>query len=101
MALALALSFSLEVAACWSTASELGASLVAIPVVLLGLVSVGLPISLLRSVQSFAPDTVKILTWGGLRDGMSVALALSLPAGAARDFIAPVTYAVAAFSIIV
>src|SRR3569832_1145224 len=77
-------------------------SLIAIPIVLLArFISVGLPIGLLRKVQSFKPGTVKILTWGGLRGGVSVALALSLPAGAARDLIVPVTYAVVAFSIIV
>ena len=77
-------------------------SLFAIPIVLLArFISVGLPVGLLRKVQSFKPGTVKILTWGGLRGGVSVALALSLPAGAARDLIVPVTYAVVAFSIIV
>ena len=77
-------------------------SIIAIPIVLLArFISVGLPIGLLRKVQSFKPDTVKILTWGGLRGGVSVALALSLPAGGARDLIVPVTYAVVAFSIIV
>src|SRR3569832_1283704 len=43
-------------------------SLIAIPIVLLArFISVGLPIGLLRKVQSFKPGTVKILTWGGLR----------------------------------
>ena len=42
-----------------------------------------------------------ILTWGGLRGGISVALALSLPAGVERDVILALTYAVVIFSIIV
>jgi CPA1 family monovalent cation:H+ antiporter len=42
-----------------------------------------------------------VLTWGGLRGGISVALALSLPAGAPRAHLLPVCYAVVVFSIIV
>ena len=42
-----------------------------------------------------------VLTWGGLRGGISVALALSLPAGRERDLLLAMTYAVAAFSILV
>ena len=92
----------LEVLVLVYTLEYLVVSLIAIPIVLLArFISVGLPVGLLRKVQSFKPDTVKILTWGGLRGGVSVALALSLPAGAARDLIVPVTYAVVAFSIIV
>jgi CPA1 family monovalent cation:H+ antiporter len=44
---------------------------------------------------------VKILTWGGLRGGISVALALSLPAGAHRDAILLITYSIVVFSIVV
>ena len=51
-----------------------------IPVVLLArLVSVGLPIGLMRRYRSFSPGVVKILTWGGLRGGVALALALALP----------------------
>jgi CPA1 family monovalent cation:H+ antiporter len=52
-------------------------------------------------VQKFSANAVTILTWGGLRGGVSVALALSLPAGHERALILPITYAVVAFSIIV
>ncbi|MEK7321878.1 MAG: sodium:proton antiporter [Pseudomonadota bacterium] len=91
----------LEVLVLIYTWDYLLASLVAIPIVLLArFVSVGVPVGLLRSVQVFAPNTVKILTWGGLRGGVSVALALTLPAGPERSVILPVTYAVVAFSII-
>ena len=42
-----------------------------------------------------------MLTWGGLRGGISVALALSLPHGPARDTILTLTYVVVVFSILV
>lgn len=78
------------------------AGLLAIPLVLLArLVAVGLPIGILRRFRRFAPGVVTILTWGGLRGGISIALALSLPAGPERDTIVAVTYVVAVFSILV
>ena len=73
-----------------------------IPVVLASrFVSVSLPVGLLRMKRSFSPGTIKIMTWGGLRGGISVALALSLPAGAERDTILLATYVVVVFSIVV
>jgi len=84
------------------TQEYLLAAVLIIPIVLLArLVSVGLPIGLLRFKQQFAPGVVKVLTWGGLRGGISVALALSLPAGPERNLILTVTYMVVVFSIIV
>jgi len=44
---------------------------------------------------------VKILTWGGLRGGLSIAMALALPPMPARDLVLVMTYAVVAFSILV
>jgi CPA1 family monovalent cation:H+ antiporter len=63
--------------------------------------SVALTRALLRSESLASPLAVRILTWGGLRGGISVALALSLPSGGARDAILSFTYAVVAFSILV
>jgi CPA1 family monovalent cation:H+ antiporter len=65
------------------------------------LVSVWIPISLLKFTHEFTPGVVKMLTWGGLRGGISVALALSIPLGEARDIILPVTYIIVVFSILV
>ena len=74
----------------------------AIPLVLLArLVSVAIPVQALRSFRTFSPHAVKILAWSGLRGGISVALALSLPPGEARDLFVTVTYVVVTFSIVV
>ena len=65
------------------------------------LISVGIPINLLRKLDfDFHPHAVKILTWGGLRGGISVALALSIPAGVERDVIVAVTYVIVVISIL-
>jgi CPA1 family monovalent cation:H+ antiporter len=78
------------------------AGLVAIPVVLgARLISVGIPVTLLRRLRDFTPHVVKIMTWGGLRGGISVALALSLPTDPTRDLLLTVTYIVVVFSILV
>ena len=78
------------------------AGLMAIPLVLLArLISVALPVLALRSLRTFSPHAVKILTWSGLRGGISVALALSLPPGETRDLFVTVTYLVVTFSIVI
>ena len=78
------------------------AGLLAIPTILLiRALSVGLPLGLLRWTRRFPPHAVKVLTWSGLRGGISVAMALSLPAVAAREPIVAMTYVVVVFSITV
>jgi len=77
-------------------------ALIAIPVVLLSrFISVSLPITALRGWYQFSPGVIKILTWGGLRGGISVALALSLPADVVRNYLLPMTYAVVIFAMLV
>ena len=63
--------------------------------------SVGFPVKLLSRFRSFSPRVVEIMTWGGLRGGISIALALSLPLGTEREIILTITYLVVAFSILV
>lgn len=74
---------------------------IAIPLTLLArAVAVGVPVTLLRRWQGFAPGTAAVLVWGGVRGGISVALALSVPASPARELILVATYAVVLFTII-
>jgi CPA1 family monovalent cation:H+ antiporter len=78
------------------------AGLVAIPLVLAARwLTVMLQVRLFSLVREFSRRTITILTWGGLRGGISVALALSLPPGPMRDAVVTVTYAVVVFSILV
>lgn len=92
----------LEVLVLTFTRQHLLAGLLLIPILLLArFVSVGIPVGVMRLFRSFSPHVLKILTWGGLRGGISVAMALSLPPGPHRQVILAATYVIVVFSIIV
>ncbi|WP_022826035.1 cation:proton antiporter [Hymenobacter norwichensis] len=84
------------------TRTTLIIGVITIAVVLVGrLISIAIPLGMLRRWYHFDRPTLRILTWGGLRGGISVALALSLPETMPRDLIVGITYIVVIFSIIV
>ena len=100
----------LEVVALTFTGRYLFAGLLLIPAVLTArFVAVGLPVTALRKMRlhEFTPHATKIMAWAGLRGGISVALALSIPKNAydqpipEREVILAVTYIVVVFSILV
>jgi len=82
--------------------TSVAAGIACIGIVLLArLISVSVPISLMRSRREFTPGVVRILTWAGLRGGISVALVLSLPPIPEKALLVTCTYVVVLFSIIV
>jgi CPA1 family monovalent cation:H+ antiporter len=84
------------------TRTAILAGLCMIPVVLVArLASVAAPIGALSRLVRFAPGSITVLTWGGLRGGISVALALSTAPGAEHEVIVAMTYFVVVFSIFV
>ena len=96
------LLIGLEVLALKLSGAAFIAAMLMIPAVLLArFISVGTLVSVLRLVREFSPGVVKILTWGGLRGGISVALVLSIPAGTERNLMLTLTYVVVVFSILV
>ena len=81
---------------------HLPVAIAAIPAALFArYVAVAIPIKLLSVREKFTDGSIAILTWGGLRGGISVALALSLPPVAEKPVILAATYAVVVFSIVV
>jgi len=96
------LLIGLEVLVVGFDADYVKVALVAIPLVLAARwISVALPISLLAIRSTFTTGAIPVLTWGGLRGGISVALALSLPESGSKGLILAATYGVVIFSIVV
>lgn len=92
----------LEILVMSFTAGYLAAGLAMVPVVLAARwSSVAGTIGALKRFRPFTPGAVRIITWAGLRGGISVALALSLPAWPERPAILAATYIVVVFSILV
>jgi len=63
--------------------------------------AVAVPITLLKPFRGFSAGTIRIMTWGGLKGGISVALALALPDSEWKPLILTATYVVVIFSIVV
>ena len=96
------LLIGLEVVAVAIEVSYVVAGLAAIVIVLFArAVAVGLPMAVLSRFLPFTRGAYPILVWGGLRGGISIALALTLPEGPLRDLILTATYVVVVFSVVI
>ena len=63
--------------------------------------AVALPILTLSRFRTFTSGAIPVLTWGGLRGGISVALVLSLPDNESKPLLLTATFAVVLFSVII
>lgn len=96
------LLIGLEVFSISGGLETLGAALLSVPVTLAGrLISVSIPAAAMKLHGTSRRGLVPLLTWSGLRGGISVAMVLSLPPFPARDLLLACTYAVVLFSILV
>lgn len=96
------LLIGLEILVLTFTKQFIMAGLLAIPIVLFARwVCVGVPVQIMRKFRTFSPYATTVLTWGGLRGGISIALALSIPPHPARAPLLVITYFLVIFSILV
>ncbi len=75
--------------------------IIAICLIVFRYMSLWIPASLFRFKKTLEKNTLKIMTWGGLRGGISIALALSMPTTAYKEPLVIITYTVVLFSILV
>ena len=85
----------------FSTGIFVGAAVAVLVTLLARTLTVGLPVRALHRFFKLPTSAWKLITWGGLRGGISVALALSIPAGPERSVVLSLTYCVVVFSILV
>ena len=96
------LLIGLEAIAVWRENKIMLVALAVIPIVLFArFVSVGGPLLVLYRISNLGRGAMPILVWGGLRGGISIALALSIPRGPYQELILAATYAVVFFSVLV
>ncbi len=82
------------------TSKTLLLGVICIPLVIAArFIAVGVPVTLLKPWRKFSRGVIIILTWAGLRGGISVALALSLPESAGRSTFLALTYIIVVFSL--
>jgi CPA1 family monovalent cation:H+ antiporter len=96
------LLIGLEIVAIARDAGHLTIGIVSIVLVLAArAIAVGVPFLLITPFAPFTKGAYPILVWGGLRGGISIALALSLPAGPDKVTILTATYVIVVFSVII
>jgi CPA1 family monovalent cation:H+ antiporter len=96
------LLIGLEIIVIAVTSQHILLGLMAIAAVIVGrVISISIPSVLINLGKPFDWRTVGLLTWGGLRGGLSIAMALSIPSGVEKNIILPITYIVVLFSILI
>ena len=85
----------------FQTQALIAASIAIFLVLITRYITVSIPMMLFKLKRHYAPYAIHIIVWGGLRGGLALALALSLPKGAERHLLLTMTYAVLLFTIII
>lgn len=88
-------------AVAFNTSALWGGALAIVVALFARFVAVSVPILMLKPFRTFPADVIPIMTWGGLKGGISVALVLSLPENEWKPLLLTMTYLVVLFSIIV